>query len=223
MTDEKNVSSRPTTPTTMVSSDDTKHNVKPTSLSTPTSPSERECEFSSPARNPFSEPSLSPSLSMSSLINEELQRNPIPSDEHTFLSPSLSMSSLQQDEKEKRRKMSRHTHAHHSTLLSPSLSMSSLTHSSRPRSLMESILIAKMERANLANDGLLIHGYISPSTKSLFRTDSLGSTSSFTSDSSIGSEYCRCDDCLLGIADLSVESSQRMRRKKVRSKNKARS
>jgi len=218
MTDEKNVISHRTN-SIMVNSGYATHNVNPTSQSTPTSPSECDCEYSSSV-NPFHTACLLPSSSMSSLINGEAQSNANSSEEHTFLTPSLSMSSLQQNETEKRhKKLSRHTHTHHSTLLTPSLSMSSLTHSSRPRSLMENILIAKMERANLNNDRLLQHGYISPSTKSLFRTDSIGSTSSFTSDSSIGSEYCRCDDCLLGIADLSVASSQRLRRKKVRARN----
>ncbi|KAK7595371.1 hypothetical protein V9T40_013196 [Parthenolecanium corni] len=94
--------------------------------------------------------------------------------------------------------------------------MSSLTtQCSRPRSLMESILIAKMESASLAGHSL-VNGYVSPgATKSLMRADSLGSTSSFASTSSIGSDYCRCDDCLLGIVDLNVNSAQQIRRKKV--------
>lgn len=143
------------------------------------------------------------------------------------LSLSLSMSSLQPEDRRHGRSSSsavaaavaaRHRHPHHhSTLLSPSLSMSALTTScSRPRSLMESILIAKMERASLAGYSL-VNGYVSPgATKSLMRADSLGSTSSFTSTSSIGSDYCRCDDCLLGIVDLSVYSAQQVRHKKVK-------
>lgn len=81
---------------------------------------------------------------------------------------------------------------------------------------MESILIAKMEKATVAGSTTsLVNGYVSPGSKSLMRTDSLGSTSSFTSTSSLGSDYCKCDDCLLGIADLSIDSSQQIRRKKV--------
>lgn len=102
----------------------------------------------------------------------------------------------------------------HEYVLAPSLSMSSL---SRPRSLMESLLIAKMEKAGgdtsnviLTNGGLLGGG----------RTESLGSTSSLTSiASSVSSDVCACDDCLLGIADLSIDTTveeNNKRRKKVK-------
>ncbi|XP_014370012.1 inositol-trisphosphate 3-kinase B isoform X3 [Papilio machaon] len=57
----------------------------------------------------------------------------------------------------------------------------------RPRSLMESLLVAKMEAL---------------STGKLVRTDSLDSCSSFGSMSSLPSDVCRCDDCLLGIVDF---------------------
>ncbi|XP_045526252.1 inositol-trisphosphate 3-kinase B isoform X2 [Pieris brassicae] len=57
----------------------------------------------------------------------------------------------------------------------------------RPRSLMESLLVAKMEAL---------------STGRLVRTDSLDSCSSFGSMSSLPSDVCRCDDCLLGIVDF---------------------
>ena len=58
----------------------------------------------------------------------------------------------------------------------------------RPRSLMESLLLAKMEAA---------------SRPLLFRMDSTDSASSFgsVSSSNLGSDMCRCDDCMLGIAD----------------------
>lgn len=58
----------------------------------------------------------------------------------------------------------------------------------RPRSLMESLLVAKMEAA---------------SRPLLFRMDSTDSASSFGSmtSSNVGSDVCRCDDCMLGIAD----------------------
>lgn len=68
----------------------------------------------------------------------------------------------------------------------------------RPRTLMEALLIAKMERASL-NGGA---GHQYGSHPSLVRTDSIGSTSSLDSMSSMNSDVCRCDDCLLGIADL---------------------
>ncbi|XP_014239637.2 inositol-trisphosphate 3-kinase B isoform X2 [Cimex lectularius] len=61
------------------------------------------------------------------------------------------------------------------------------------RSLMESLLIAKMERAGICPAPLL-------------RMDSTDSASSFASSSSIGSELCHCDDCLLGIADLHISN-----------------
>ncbi|XP_065202058.1 inositol-trisphosphate 3-kinase A isoform X4 [Planococcus citri] len=186
---------------------------KPTlSLSMPPTPLSGEFDFS--PISPFSDRSLSPCLSMSSLNQEELSHtSSLPgTPEHTVLSPSLSMSNLQQHDRH-RRILSKHDQKHHFSL-SPSLSMSSLTQNTRPRSLMESILIAKMEKATVGSTTSLINGYVSPGTKSLMRTDSLGSTSSFTSTSSLGSDYCKCDDCLLGIADLSVDSSQQIRRKK---------
>ncbi|CAG4961753.1 unnamed protein product [Colias eurytheme] len=61
----------------------------------------------------------------------------------------------------------------------------------RPRSLMESLLVAKMEAL---------------STGKLVRTDSLDSCSSFGSMSSLPSDVCRCDDCLLGIVDFYLPS-----------------
>lgn len=179
------------------------------SLSMPQTPTNTEFDFS--PISPFSDRSLSPCLSMSSLNQDEFNQNLLPTPEHSVLSPSLSMSNLQQHDRH-RRVLMRHDHNHH---LSPSLSMSSLTQNTRPRSLMESILIAKMEKATVGSSTSLINGYISPGAKSLMRADSLGSTSSFTSTSSLGSDYCKCDDCLLGIADLSVDSSQQIRRKKV--------
>ncbi|XP_048483409.1 inositol-trisphosphate 3-kinase B isoform X2 [Plutella xylostella] len=60
----------------------------------------------------------------------------------------------------------------------------------RPRSLMESLLVAKMEAL---------------STGKLVRTDSMDSCSSFGSMSSLPSDVCRCDDCLLGIVDFYMQ------------------
>ncbi|CAH0768040.1 unnamed protein product [Bemisia tabaci] len=97
---------------------------------------------------------------------------------------------------------------------SPEPSISSHLHlsspSSRPRSLMETLLIAKMERA--AGSPSLLNGLPAP----LVRMDSTGSTSSFGSTSSMGSDVCRCDDCILGIADLYINSPPDSRRKKIR-------
>lgn len=97
---------------------------------------------------------------------------------------------------------------------SPEPSISSHLHlssgsSSRPRSLMETLLIAKMERAS--GSPSLLNGLPAP----LVRMDSTGSTSSFGSTSSMGSDVCRCDDCILGIGDLYINSPPDSRRKKV--------
>lgn len=85
----------------------------------------------------------------------------------------------------------------------------------RPRTLMESLLIAKMERASLNGGG---GGHQYGSHPSLVRTDSIGSTSSLDSMSSMSSDLCRCDDCLLGISDLLYinTSGYEGRRRKVR-------
>ncbi|XP_053608924.1 inositol-trisphosphate 3-kinase B isoform X3 [Plodia interpunctella] len=74
--------------------------------------------------------------------------------------------------------------------LSPDLSRRSRS-PGRQRSLMESLLVAKMEAL---------------STGKLIRTDSMDSCSSFGSMSSLPSDVCRCDDCLLGIADFYMPS-----------------
>jgi len=83
---------------------------------------------------------------------------------------------------------------------------------------MEALLIAKMERASLLNGGGGGGGHHQyGSHPSLARADSIGSTSSLDSMSSMSSDVCRCDDCLLGIADLSVNTSAYQgRRRKVR-------
>lgn len=83
----------------------------------------------------------------------------------------------------------------------------------RPRTLMEALLIAKMERASLNGFG----GHQYGSHPSLVRTDSIGSTSSLDSLSSLNSDVCRCDDCLLGIADLYINTfAYEGRHRKVR-------
>lgn len=68
-----------------------------------------------------------------------------------------------------------------------------------PRSLMESLLVAKMERHSLLEEGSaedpLMLGMLGK--RILSRTNSASSMSS-----SVSSDFCRCDDCLLGIADL---------------------
>ncbi|XP_050422222.1 inositol-trisphosphate 3-kinase B-like isoform X2 [Adelges cooleyi] len=80
----------------------------------------------------------------------------------------------------------------------------SLTCLHRPRTLMEALLIAKMERASVNGNHHMPHQY--GSHPSLVRTDSVGSTSSLDSMSSMSSDVCRCDDCLLGIADLYIST-----------------
>lgn len=79
--------------------------------------------------------------------------------------------------------------------------------SPRPRSLMESLLVAKMEQAGLA----------CPPGRPLVRTDSADSASSLGSVASNASDICRCDDCLLGIADLYAlgPAEENKQRKKV--------
>lgn len=67
----------------------------------------------------------------------------------------------------------------------------------RPRSLMESLLVAKMEAL---------------STGRLVRTDSMDSCSSFGSMSSLPSDVCRCDDCLLGIVDFYMPRPEAFRK-----------
>lgn len=76
--------------------------------------------------------------------------------------------------------------------------------SSRPKSLMESLLVAKMEQVTLGHPG-----------RKLVRTDSADSSSSFGSITSMTSDVCRCDDCLLGIADLYAQEPAEEKRKKV--------
>ncbi|XP_049875378.1 inositol-trisphosphate 3-kinase B isoform X3 [Pectinophora gossypiella] len=76
--------------------------------------------------------------------------------------------------------------------LSPDLARRSRS-PARPRSLMESLLVAKMEAL---------------STGKLVRTDSMESCSSLGSMSSLPSDVCRCDDCLLGIVDFYMPSPE---------------
>lgn len=83
----------------------------------------------------------------------------------------------------------------------------------KPRTLMEALLIAKMEKASVNGYG----GHQYGSHPSLVRTDSIGSISSLDSMSSLNSDVCRCDDCLLGIADLYINSfAYEGRHRKVR-------
>lgn len=81
--------------------------------------------------------------------------------------------------------------------------------SGRHRTLMESLLAKKIDLAAGGNPD-----------RPLIRTDSLDSTSSFGSVSSMAysDDVCRCDDCLLGIADLYTigpETESAMAKKKV--------
>lgn len=72
--------------------------------------------------------------------------------------------------------------------------------------LMEQLLLVKMERQSSSEK--LQQQIICKPKSSLLRTDSIdsqNSTSTFSSflsnDSGSSNRYCRCDDCLLGIAD----------------------
>ncbi|KAH0810369.1 hypothetical protein MTP99_011936 [Tenebrio molitor] len=78
--------------------------------------------------------------------------------------------------------------------------------SARPKTLMESLLVAKMEQATVGHPG-----------KPLVRTDSADSASSMGSVTSTTSDVCRCDDCLLGIADLYAQTpaEENKQKKKV--------
>ncbi|XP_060804069.1 inositol-trisphosphate 3-kinase B isoform X2 [Amyelois transitella] len=85
--------------------------------------------------------------------------------------------------------------------LSPDLNRRSRS-PGKQRSLMESLLVAKMEAL---------------STGKLVRTDSMDSCSSFGSMSSLPSDVCRCDDCLLGIVDFYMPNPDSMRTLKKQS------
>ncbi|KAJ9592961.1 hypothetical protein L9F63_015385, partial [Diploptera punctata] len=82
----------------------------------------------------------------------------------------------------------------------------------RPRSLMEQLLVAKMEKAGACLTSGSPPSPLPPAL--LLRTDSTDSASSLSSTSS---DVCRCDDCLLGIADLYVtDPDDDSRRKKTK-------
>lgn len=89
--------------------------------------------------------------------------------------------------------------------LLPPTPPSSSSSSNRTRSLMESLLLKKMEAVSQNTST------VGPGGSVLIRSDSVDSTSSITS-SIIGDDVCECDDCLLGIADLytlgPIESAQ---------------
>lgn len=78
------------------------------------------------------------------------------------------------------------------------------SNSSRSKSLMESLLVAKMEQVALGG----------PQGRPLIRTDSTDSASSIGSLTSVTSDVCRCDDCLLGIADLYAQETEEPKVKK---------
>jgi 1D-myo-inositol-triphosphate 3-kinase len=76
---------------------------------------------------------------------------------------------------------------------------------------METLLVAKMEKAGACLTSSSPPPSLPPAL--LLRTDSTDSASSLSSTSS---DVCRCDDCLLGIADLYVttpEEEARCRKK----------
>lgn len=94
--------------------------------------------------------------------------------------------------------------------------------------LMEQILLAKIERQNLREDNQdnpdQIHGTAAGPKRSLLlrRADSMDSQTSastynslLSTDSASGNNrYCKCDDCLLGIADKYQRSPPSIGRKK---------
>lgn len=77
----------------------------------------------------------------------------------------------------------------------------------KQRTLMESLLAKKIDMASGAH----------AVDRRLFRTDSVDSTSSMGS-LILGDDVCRCDDCLLGIADLYTigPAESALARKKVK-------
>ena len=92
--------------------------------------------------------------------------------------------------------------------------------------LMEQLLLAKMERQTVSEDHEgNRHGefhLLSKKKTLLLRTDSMDSQTSastfssiLSNDSASSSRYCRCDDCLLGIADRYQQNPLAIGRKKV--------
>lgn len=92
--------------------------------------------------------------------------------------------------------------------------------------LMEQLLLAKMERHTVSDDHEgNCHGefhLLSKKKTLLLRTDSMDSQTSastfssiLSNDSSSSNRYCRCDDCLLGIADRYQQNPLAIGRKKV--------
>ncbi|KAK9870846.1 hypothetical protein WA026_009810 [Henosepilachna vigintioctopunctata] len=76
----------------------------------------------------------------------------------------------------------------------------------RPKSMVENLLVAKMEQVAMG------------AHRQLVRSDSVDSNSSVGSVGSLTSnDVCRCDDCILGIGDLyaQLEICEGSRRKKV--------
>ena len=90
--------------------------------------------------------------------------------------------------------------------------------------LMEQLLLAKMERHSVSEAQEAEAGEQPRRPRprsSLLRTDSMDSQtsastfSSLLSNESTGNRYCRCDDCLLGIADSFQQAPPSPGRKKV--------
>lgn len=89
--------------------------------------------------------------------------------------------------------------------------------------LMEQLLLAKMERNSTADymDHSAEHN-LGTKKNQLLRTDSVDSqisTSTFNSANSgdsTGNNYCKCDDCLLGIVDKHQLGTPKVGRQKVK-------
>lgn len=80
----------------------------------------------------------------------------------------------------------------------------------KPRTLMESLLVAKMEAATLKANAC----DLKPVLTRMNSAESCSSVGSVGS-SSLGSEFCRCDDCLLGIGDTFANNSTIVSKKVV--------
>ncbi|KAL1509112.1 hypothetical protein ABEB36_003905 [Hypothenemus hampei] len=90
----------------------------------------------------------------------------------------------------------------------PPCSLHGSKDSPRSKSLMENLLVAKMEQVSFA-------GHVSNNKPLLVRADSVDSCSSLGSaNSQFTSDICRCDDCLLGIADLYAQPEEERNKKK---------
>lgn len=89
--------------------------------------------------------------------------------------------------------------------------------------LMEQLLLAKMEKHSFRGADGEGESHGARRTLALKRTDSMDSQTStstynslFSTDSASGSNFCKCDDCLLGIVDKPRRTPPPIGRTKVK-------